>query len=174
MIKISKLNAIAALVALTLPVAAQVFKETDPEGKVIFTDKPSPQAKQVDVPDTNTTKAIPVPSKTPVQSQTEEAIYQRLVITEPKDGGIIPNGPGHFSVQVKLTPNLQEGHQIRLLLNDENYQQGQNSQFELRSIPRGRHQLKAQIVDEENTVLISSQPTSVQVYRPSSSKKNNS
>lgn len=172
MIKVRKLNAIILLLALTFPVTAQVFKETGPEGKVIFTDQPSPDAKPVDVPDTNTAKAIPIPGKTPIQPKTEEAAYQRLMIIDPQDGSIIPNGPGHFSVQVKLTPALQEDHQIRLLLNGENYQQGQNSQFELRSIPRGRHELKAQVVDEENTVLISSQPTSVQVYRPSSSKRN--
>ena len=171
MIKVGKLNSIAVLLVLALPTTAQVFKDTDPEGKVIFTDQPSPQAEPVDIPDTNTTEAIPVPSKMPLQPQTEEAIYQRLLITEPKDGGIIPNGPGHFSVQLKLSPSLQEGHQIRLLLNDETYQQGQNSQFELRSIPRGRHRLEAQVINEENTVLITSQPIFVQVYRPSSSGK---
>lgn len=171
MITVSKLNAITLLLALALPVTAQVFKETGPEGKVIFTDQPSPEAKPVEVPDTNTAKAIPIPGKTPIQSQAEEAAYQRLLIIDPQDGSIIPNGPGHFSVQVKLTPALQEDHQIRLLLNGENYQQGQNSQFELRSVPRGRHELTAQVVDKENTVLISSQPASVQVYRPSNSKK---
>ena len=154
---------------LTSVAQSQIYKEIDEQGNVRFTDQPSAVAEPLTVQPANTatsTEARPRP-----QQKTKPAIpYQQLAITEPSNNSIIPNGPGNFSVSIKLSPNLRPSHQLQLLMNGEVHSSGQQTQFQLNNIRRGSHQLQAQVIDEDGSALIQSDNIKVQVYRPSSKR----
>jgi hypothetical protein len=157
---------LTVLISLPLLAQAQVYKQVDEQGNVTFTDAPAGDAQPVDIPPANTAEPVDARDRPAAPSEKTTA-YQSLTITSPKNNGIIPNGPGNFSVQLALSPALQPGHQSQLLLDGKIYSSGTQNHFTLTNISRGNHSLQAQVVDEDGKVLIASTPISVQVYRPS-------
>jgi hypothetical protein len=51
--------------AMTLPVFAQVYRSTDAEGNVTFSDQPTSESEAVDVPPTNVGDSVEVPPPAP-------------------------------------------------------------------------------------------------------------
>jgi hypothetical protein len=162
---------LVCLLAIPLTLQAQIYKQTDEQGNVTFTDQPTNQAETIDVPPPNTATPIEIQPRPEAPKQKEASLYQSLRITAPENDSIIPNGSGDFSVQISLSPALQDGHQIQLLLNGKVHQSGSQSLFELTSIPRGNHTIEA-LVANEGAELIRSKAIKVQVYRPSSTINN--
>ncbi len=147
---------------------AQVYKETDEQGRVIFTDKPSGSAEAVEVAPVNTAAPIAEREREPEAAPTPESdAYQSLAIVSPADGSIIPSRAGNFDVRAALVPALQEGHQLALTINGEPYGNGASGLFAVTSLPRGNHQLQVKVVDQQGKTVIASSTVSVQVYRPS-------
>jgi hypothetical protein len=55
----------SALLAINFPALAQVYKSTDADGNVVFSDEPSAGSEQVDVPEPNVGDAVKVPEAAP-------------------------------------------------------------------------------------------------------------
>ncbi|MAZ39597.1 MAG: hypothetical protein CMF49_05695 [Legionellales bacterium] len=80
--------------------AEKVYQWTDPQGNVVFSDKPHPDAKQIDVPDlpsfdTQTTNTKKTASQT-TKTQTNKLVYTSLKIISPKNSedGFVLIGDG--------------------------------------------------------------------------------
>jgi hypothetical protein len=154
-------------------VNAQVYRTTDENGNVIFTDKPPhSNAEEVTINPTNTTPATEVRVETPeaespVEEETDEAADYRVVVTAPEDGGTIPMGTGSFTVIASVSPGLEDGETLQLLMNGtaNGEPQRQNS-WDLVNMRRGEHSVVVARYDTEGNVQASSEAVHILVLRP--------
>ena len=100
------------LLALTVSsvASAQVYRTTDEQGNVIFTDTPPPGgAEEVKLNRTNTTPATELaepPEPTEEEPAEEEDIEYTIRISAPADGSTIPMGTGSFTVIAATNPRV--------------------------------------------------------------------
>jgi hypothetical protein len=151
--------------------AAKVYKWTDEEGNVIYSDTPRPGAVEIDIP-TEPAGIVPVPpEKIPAPKPLEAAAgYGSLIIASPRSDQVIEDAGGAVNVSLALAPALQadKGHAIRLRLDgqalDARYTE---AEITIPSVERGTHTLEAEVVDPSGAVLIASSPVTFTVQAPS-------
>lgn len=108
-----------------LPVSAQatqVYKSTAPDGSTVFSDRPSPQATQIDI--TPSRPAAPVaapapagPAAEPVAEPSRPVSYKTLRITQPANDSVHWFAEGPVAIAVDIAPPLAEGHVLVPILN---------------------------------------------------------
>jgi uncharacterized protein DUF4124 len=139
--------------------AETVYKTVDEDGKVIFTDKPSEDSEEIKINDLETIKN-PNPGKfRPSEKQPEEPedYYNSLVITSPKDGEAIRSNIGNVSISLSLSPSLEGGHRIVILLDGKEV--GTGTGVSLQNVDRGTHTITANVIDAEGKKIISTSST---------------
>ncbi len=160
--------------ALNVPAIAAVYKQVDGDGNVIFTDVPAKKGEEpVNV-------APPAMTYTPIQSniaapaqsaksKTQAAQYTSLSIVEPVNEAVIRANGGEIAVSVASEPKLDTDakHRYVVLIDGTQTGAGSSSSFTVSGIDRGPHSLQAQILDEQNQVLVSSESINIQVLRHS-------
>jgi hypothetical protein len=173
---------IAAFLAIGCTIAAAqgpVYESKDKEGAV-FSDRPSPGARPIDLPPPN---VIEVP-RTPQQQSAPAAAakpaapaYTSLAIAAPRNQDTIHSNTGEFDVSVRTVPALRAtaGHTFRVRLDGNLLPQGYRSptlrvtaadwQGAARADDDGEHTLQVTIVDKAGAALIESAPVSFQVRR---------
>ncbi len=159
-----------ALLFLPVLALAQVYKHVDENGNVTFTDKPPEGSQKIEIRPTNTSAPPPVIAY-PAQEATVEvaAVKYSLEITSPNNDTIIPRGPGNFSVSASITPSLQGGHKLQLLLDGVPEGEPQShSSWALTNVFRGSHLLEVKLLNEKGKEMAKSGPVTVYVFRPSS------
>jgi Domain of unknown function (DUF4124) len=151
---------------------AQIYKTTDAQGNVVFTDQPPAdggQAEQVELHPLNTTPATPVrPRPQPAKAADAPKAQYQVSIQAPANETTIPMGPGDFSVIAATQPPLAGGERLQLLLDGE--QQGEpqaGGSWQLSNVFRGARQITVQRQSAEGKVLATSEPVTVYVHRPS-------
>ncbi|PTU74234.1 DUF4124 domain-containing protein [Pseudomonas mangrovi] len=159
------------LLALALPVSAQIYKYTDANGNAVFTNQPPSgvQSEEVKIQQPNTVKVAP--SK-PLDSdsgstdeQTQDA-YERLELTNIPDDEALRANNGTFSVEVAIEPKLMDNHSLRLLLDGEPYGKPTTStSLELVNIDRGEHSLAVEVLNANGESLQQSAATTITVQR---------
>ena len=150
----------------------QIYRTTDAEGNVVFTDTPPPggATEQVQLQHTNTAEAVEVPP--PAAEEPEPAVESDqpapvVKITSPANEETIPMGGGNFSVIARVKPPLQKGQSLRLSLDGTPTGKLQQSGFwDLNSVDRGPHDLTVAVVASDGQVVSSSDPVRVYVMRP--------
>tara|TARA_R110002110_G_scaffold205066_7_gene417179 strand:- start:324558 stop:325079 length:522 start_codon:yes stop_codon:yes gene_type:complete len=165
-----------ALLLVPLLATAQIYKTTDEDGNVLFTDSPGgATTEKIELPSTNTTAPPPagvIPPPEPAPSE-EEARQYEVTITSPDNETTIPMGPGNFSVSAAVTPRLIEGAQLQLLMDGEAQGEPQASgNWDLTNVFRGAHDLTVAVVDGSGERVAQSDPVRVYVLRPSVNFKN--
>ena len=170
------MNTKIAVLALALAATsawAQIYKSTDEEGNVVFTDTPPPDTstQQVELQRTNTAPPPPdLPRATPSENspEPEDPAAPQAIITAPANETTIPMGGGNFSVSAHVEPRLDRGQGLRLTMDGEPQGQPQASGFwDLTNVFRGAHDLVVEVVEADGTVVSSSAPVRVYVMRPS-------
>mgnify|MGYP001154509315 CR=1 FL=1 len=153
---------------------AEVYKRTNPDGSVEFTDVPSKQKDEaVELSPMSTFKAPPVrsiPSTTAPKQDEPASDYTSLAITDPADDTAIRSNSGDLSVSISLQPALKADHSLVLLVDDQpmgNYADGSVS---LTNVDRGTHTLTAQVLDKDGKELIRATPVIVHLLRYSAIK----
>ncbi|RLQ23527.1 DUF4124 domain-containing protein [Seongchinamella sediminis] len=155
-----------------LPALAQIYKTTDAEGNVVFTDQPpagGSGAEAVELPRTNTTPPPPVmaPVRPGAPQQQEAATPVSVSISSPADETTIPKGGGIFEVVAAPTPGLAPGQTLQLLLDGQPHGAPQTSKrWKLENVLRGPHDLVVRLLDSNGAVLASSESVRVYVLRP--------
>lgn len=163
---------LAALALVAGGTYAQIYKTTDADGNVVFTDRPPAgnTAEQVELQHTNRTPPPPViPVLTPGPEKKEPAAPEtRVAITSPTPETTVPMGPGNFSVTARIEPGLERGQSLQLSMDGEAVGEPQPSGFwDLNNVFRGAHDLVVSVIDEQGKVIASSEPVRVYVLRPS-------
>jgi len=166
------------LMLLTANVSAQqIYRTTDAQGNVVFTDKPaaSTSSEQVTLPETNTTPATavrPRPQEAP-KAQEPEGDAFALSILIPANETTIPMGPGNFSVTVDVKPALGQGLSLQLYMDGIPWGDAQRTNsWSLTNVFRGAHDITVAVVDTQLQSLGSSEPVRVYVLRPSINSPN--
>ena len=153
---------------LTAPLGAEtIYKWVDPDGQPHFSDVPREGAEEVYVASPQSYSPTRIESSagktaTNGDDKPDEAAgdrYTTFTITSPTEEETIWNTGGKISVSLNLRPALASGHTIRLLLDGRQKQQlGQGvRQTQLSGIPRGEHQIQAQVVTPDRQVVTTSQ-----------------
>lgn len=137
-----------------LPAVAEVYRSVNEKGEVIYTDKPSPGAEQIEVDEVQT---IDAPAEqdfeyTPPQKEQPQR-YTKLEITSPANDADIRENTGNVTVNVSLEPALHAGDQLVLYMDGAKVSEGTGSQFNLTNLDRGTHSLSVAVVDASGKEL---------------------
>lgn len=151
--------------------AAQIYKTTDADGNVVFTDQPpagTSSSEQVDLQHTNTAPAVtPRPRSAAKPREAEEPAPIEVSITSPANETTIPMGGGIFDVSAAVNPGIEEGQTLQLLMDGTPKGGPQTgSLWKLENVFRGAHDLSVQVFDSDGKVIATSDPVRVYVMRP--------
>lgn len=160
------------LLAATLvtPAMAEVYKRVNPDGSVEFTDVPASEEEQpIALPPASTYRA---PTLAPTQQKATPTVtatrYTALTIVSPANEATLRDNAGNVEVKVSLSPALQSGHQLVLLVDGSSQGGVSGNSISLTNLNRGSHQLQAEVRDAEGKSLISSAAVTVYLHRHSS------
>ncbi len=154
----------AGLIAATADAASgRIYRTVDEHGNVVFTDVPPREdqpAEQViiETPNSFTSEeAIPETQAWIVEEEGAAAeapfSYRTLEIVSPQDDEPVRANDGNVTVVTNISPDLQPGHVMRLLMDGSVAQEGPQTSFHLTNVDRGTHTLSLEIVDQDGTVL---------------------
>jgi hypothetical protein len=167
--------ALALLLIAPFLAADSIYRTTDKEGNVVFTDAPSADsgtAEPVGLQRTNTTP--PPPDRPDLERDedsadagAEETPYS-VTITSPANETSFPMGPGNFTVSVRIQPALRKYESLQLFLDGEPRGGPQASMiWDLTNVFRGAHDITVGVVNRDGETLATSPPVRVYVHRPS-------
>jgi hypothetical protein len=157
---LSDMNRILLLIALLLPaclLAETVYRIVHPDGTVEFTDEPHRGGEAIGVEPVPAVPAFVAPpssrAATPAPGREVSGSYQSLRISSPQQDEVIWFDGSGVSVTVVIQPALQSGHRIRLEMNGETVGESTSSSFQIPTVYRGTHSLRASILDAQGQVL---------------------
>ena len=169
-----------SFVAMNAMAGKQIFKTTDADGNVVFTDVPpraQESAEKVDLlaPNSFGTEQPSVATASDRQRRSERnddeepvvaPVYQSLTIMTPGDQANVRENAGNVDVQAAVEPGLHPGHSLRLLLDDVPAgSPGEGTVISLTNVDRGTHTLKAEIVDSAGAVVFTGDPSIFHLQR---------
>ncbi|MCB1705298.1 MAG: DUF4124 domain-containing protein [Halioglobus sp.] len=176
----SRVLLLAMLLASFNSAADSIYRTTDAEGNVVFTDAPnasSRPAEQVEIQRTNTVE--PPPNVAPVESSPAGTVEEEapqpytVTITNPADETSFPMGPGNFSVSVRVSPALKKYEGLQLFVDGEAWGSPQrDTMWDLINVFRGQHDITVAVVNNAGETITMSDPVRVYVHRPSTNFKN--
>ena len=117
---------VLSLLVSTLPIsghAMRVYQSKGPDGSTVFSDQPSPAAREIDInlPTADGPAAATSPKAagktTPPADAGKAPVYSTLRITEPANDAVHWFAEGPVKVQVQIVPPLADGHVLVPLLN---------------------------------------------------------
>lgn len=168
-----RIGIIVSLALITCASFAQVYKWTDTQGVVHFSDTPHPGAESIDniktqdysTPASNQQQStVPTIKKQVVKPQEE---YTKLAITQPSDQETIRNNQGYVVVTTVVEPKLFRGNTIQIIFDGKPQGAPQTSlMFQLNNIYRGTHTIAVQILNEQGEVLQTSSEVTIFMQRP--------
>ena len=161
-----KLIPLLGLFVMVPSIADGVYKWTDEEGQMHFSDTPHAGAQEIDIAPPQSFSLPAPPVSTSSSSAPDEtadtagqAVYKSLEISSPSTEDTIWNTGGQVSVAINLQPGLQTGHRIRVYMDGQQQDlPPRTSSTQLTDVPRGEHQLRTEVRDENGKVLIRSEP----------------
>jgi hypothetical protein len=165
------LTAAICLAPAHTSIAQPMYKVTDADGNVTFTDTPPLSSdgtiEEHSVHAPNSAKPTEA-TRAPAESvEVEEPIRYDTRIVTPADNATIPMGPGNFAVQAALTPRLASDETLQLLLDGGPVGAPQRiANWQLTNVYRGEHKLQVVRLDERGVQLDASPSSTVYVMRP--------
>ena len=150
-----------------------VYKSTDKNGNIVFSDEPSQNSKKVELtPITTINLHTPKQFKAyqPSTSRLRKikySFYDSLKITSPLPEASLVNTGGIATINVNASPALVGNHQFRLLINDEVKGTQRSSRFSLTDVYRGSHKATVQIVSSDGKIVKESSPVTFHVHQHS-------
>jgi hypothetical protein len=174
-----KLLLIALLLFPLVCFAQAIYRTTDAQGNVVFTDTPpanATQADRIEIRPINTVHPPDVPAsrmlaKLPEVDASGESYS--VAITDPANETSFPMGPGNFSVRATVTPALHDGDSVQLFIDGTSQGAPQlDGTWDLTNVFRGRHDLTVAVIDGSGEKILLSDPVTVFVHRPSTNFKN--
>lgn len=133
--------------------AETVYKKTNPDGSVTFTDQPSTETEEVKVREPTTYSPTRLPSLTLPTKKLSPSYSYEINISQPVNDSTIV-GEHNVTVTVVVQPELQlgAGHKVRYQLDGESVTSPSIS-AEFSNVSRGTHNLSVSIVDQNNQVI---------------------
>ena len=105
---------IPLLLLIPILVLGQVYKWTDANGKVHYSDRPVSGAEPLGVP----VKKTPPAQQQPAPSQASLGPYTQFEILAPEPNATVRDAEGKVQVGLVLEPALMEGHRLQILVDE--------------------------------------------------------
>ena len=155
--------------ALVTDAFSEVYKHTNPDGSVTFSDVPTKKdAKPIKLPPTST-YSPPPPSRTESSTRPKPAetvvSYESVSITSPSNDMAVRNNAGNLTIKFSVNPSLQSGHSYVLLMDGKNVGEGVAGSVQLTNLDRGSHTFTVQVVDANKEMIIQSSAVVVHLQR---------
>jgi len=169
------LMAILALIS-TPVLAAKVYKYTDSNGNLVFTDEPVKGAEELDVQPVPTIPALvpqpkPADAGAPADSSGPFA-YSKMTIILPSDGEHFVNNGGTVSVQVALSPALRKTDKLQLYFNGNPQGEPQRATtFNLSNLDRGEYSAQVAAINNQGKEIGRSDSVTFYIRRSAASPK---
>ena len=136
-----------------------IYKKTNDQGVVEFTDVPGKNAKPVRVPPMNTYKQKKLPRiiDKPLPAELKAA-YTKFSITSPLHDKIMRDNLGNINVKLQISPSLKSEHRILVTIDGDSKTaiKSTSTSVTFNNIDRGTHTVQASIVDSEDQVIMES------------------
>jgi hypothetical protein len=159
------------LLIATAAARADVYKSTNADGEVVYSDTPTRGAERMKMPALPSYTPQPVRTiSQPAHTIVQQTQYERFTLSSPANEATIRNNLGTVVMETVLTPVLMSslGHRIQYYL--DGVAQGASidaATLTLSNVERGEHQLSASVLDATGKVLIATAETTVFVKRVS-------
>ncbi len=166
--------------SVSLVVQAQsIYRTTDAQGNVVFTDNPERGGEEVElapvtvVPSTGevrTGDAQPRLEGSGAASPGQPFMpYDSFRIVSPSHEQAFPVGAGgNVPVELAIQPELREDHRVRLLVDGQVSQTAMHTEaFMLANMNPGEHVLQAELLDGSDEVRHRTSPVTIYVHRAS-------
>jgi len=163
----------AVLIAVAMPLHAEIYRWTDSNGVTHFSDKPHSGAKKlghVEAPVVQSEPpAMPASGADDSGNKTVQASYQSIAFEQPAPQATIRNNPGQVNVTLAIKPGLKPGDRIALEMDGKPVSGSpfRDTGVTLHGINRGSHTLRAHIIDAQGNTLIKADPVTFYMHRPS-------
>ena len=145
----------------------------DANGVTQYSDRPVPGARKVELSNVSVPQeaTVPVSPAGPVPSEDEEEAvpveYRLLEFLQPTEGQTFFGADAAVGVQLRMEPQLAEGHRLALYLDGILVGGAANStSYTIGNLVRGEHTLTAVIQDGRGNDLLRSQPRTFNVRQP--------
>jgi len=158
---------------------AEIYKWTDRNGNVHFSDKPHPGAEEIILPKTQTYSSPAAPhTDTPVakeESEDEKSAYETFTIAQPEDQVTIRSPQGYVSILIDLKPELRPGDKLQILVDGTPIDKPRaTTVFALQDVHRGSHTLAAQLSDAKGNIVGTTDPITIFMMPPREGMAKNS
>lgn len=178
--RLSTLLALAILLAAvvsTVQADTKIYRTTDAEGNVVFTDIPPrtdepSEAVTIETPNTFAIEEALGPKDAwivdPADGQAEEGAafsYKSIAIQSPANDEAVRENAGNVTIVTIPNPDLRAGDRVRLLLDGKRMQEGAQTTFVLQNVDRGTHSAAVEIIDDQGKVLVKSKPSVFHLQR---------
>lgn len=131
--------------------AAEIYRTVDENGNVVYTDRPTQGAKQVDLPELSTYESLPAPplTTTPAPSTPADGAQAvRLSFVQPAEGETVFDNQGNLIVAVRIEPPLQPKQKLAVQIDDREPVRTLEPTYRFTDVHRGTHTVNAWVEDE--------------------------
>jgi hypothetical protein len=149
---------LAVLLCLMLTVGAaqagSIYKYTLPNGNIVYSDRP-PSGDQGEEVELEPLQSFTVPPAPPLEDSTakkdepEPVGYKAFKVTSPTNDATIRDNGGNVRVSLSLSPGLQSGHSIEVMMDGQPIGGGSGTSVTLTDVDRGTHTVQAAVKDNE-------------------------
>ena len=161
------------LAGMILSLAAQpqeIYRWVDKDGIVHYADQPgAPDAERIELVGLSTYQAGPVPgdSREPGPTPAAGPVYQSLSIVQPAPDETFFGAGVTVPVLAELDGALRPGHSLVFFFNGNRVPETDGFSAELSNLDRGTHFLRAAVLDESGSPVITSPQITIHVRQPS-------
>ena len=133
-------------------IAETVYKKTNPDGSVSFTDVPSEDSKEVKIRKPTSFSPPELPKSTLPTKKLKPNYNYVVEIKHPVNDATIINKPD-VTVSITVQPSISHyGHKIRYQLGEQSVVSQSTSKV-FQNVPRGTHKLQITVVDQNGNAV---------------------
>lgn len=164
-----KVVLILSIVLWATSASAAIYKWTDEQGNVHYSDEPHEGAAPMDLPPVPVFESPDIQvDLTPPPQPDEAGTYQAFAIADPEREATVRNDDGVLDVHLRVEPELKPGHRVQLYLDGQPVGPPKPSpDLRLSGIYRGAHTVSAAIVNGTGQTLAEAGPVTFYMHRPS-------
>lgn len=146
------------LFACAAAAAGTVYKSLGPDGSVVYTDRPAPNAQELRLPEPSTYAPPDLPATGSAPAFQPEPVagsaYQSVRITAPPHEGTVFAAQGGVDVDVTLEPALLDGHTLTYVVDGKEVAKGlRTDRVRVTDLDRGTHHVEVAVRDESNRLI---------------------
>ena len=163
------LFSLVLLLAIAMPLHAEIFRWVDAQGNVVYGDKPPKQtaAQAVNLPTLTVADSFtPAPNAPAAKPEEPQAsAYSDFKVSTPTTDEEVRANDGNVTVTLALQPQLQPNDGITLYLDGKQVANGAQLSFNLSEVERGEHSVFAVLNDATGNIIQNTETVKFNVLR---------